>query len=97
MPSPSLSPVAEVETILRNLPLSVPVVIVKLSDAIASPFQISVKDIFFKPEQQPADNLRQPWLISSLRRELIKNEKEIAAVLKQRGNSWLTNTIEFEK
>ena len=93
----SLSPVAEVETILRNLPLSVPVVIVKLSDAIASPFQISVKDIFFKPEQQPADNLRQPWLISSLRRELIKNEKEIAAVLKQRGNSWLTNTIEFKK
>jgi hypothetical protein len=93
----SLTPVNELETILKNLPLNVPVVVVKLSDAIPSPFQIKLKDIFFKPEKQPTDNLRQPWLLSSLRRELIKNEKEIAAALKQRGNSWLTSTIEFEK
>jgi hypothetical protein len=86
----SLTPVSEVETILKNLPLNVPVVVVKLSDAIPSPFQIKLKDIFFKPEKQPTDNLRQPWLLSSLRRELIKNEKEIGAALKQRGNGWLT-------
>ena len=86
----SLTPLKEVETIFKNLPLSVPVVVVKLSDAIPSPFQIKLKDIFFKPEKQPTDNLRQPWLLSSMRRELIKNEKEIAAVIKQRGNGWLT-------
>ncbi len=86
----SLTPVSELEKILKNLPLNVPVVVVKLSDAIPSPFQIKLKDIFFKPEKQPTDNLRQPWLLSSLRRELIKNEKEIAAAIKQRGNSWLT-------
>jgi hypothetical protein len=85
----SLTPVNELEAIMKNLPLNVPVVVVKLSDAIPSPFQIKLKDIFFKPEKQPTDNLRQPWLLSSLRRELIKNEKEIAAALKQRGNSWL--------
>ncbi|MFM9838577.1 MAG: DUF58 domain-containing protein [Cyclobacteriaceae bacterium] len=93
----SLTPVGEVETIFKNLPLNVPVVVVKLSDAIPSPFQIKLKDIFFRPAKQPTDKLRQPWLLSTLRRELIKNEKEIAAALKQRGNSWLTSTIEFEK
>jgi len=92
----SLVPVNEVEAILRNLPASVPLVVVKLSDAIPSPFQMTVKDIFFKPQEQPSDKLRQPWLLSSLRRSLQKNETEIARVLKQRGNSWLTNTIGFE-
>ncbi len=90
---PSLAPVNEIETVLKNLPLSVPIVVVKLSDAIPSPFQLSVKDIFFKAGKQPSDNLRQPWLLSSLRRELIRNEKEIEPILKQRGNSWLTSTI----
>jgi hypothetical protein len=93
----SLTPATVVETILRKLPLSVPLVVVKLSDAIPSPFQVSLKDVFFKPEKQPVDRLRQPWLLSSLRKGLQKNEKEIAAILKQRGNSWLTNTIGFEK
>jgi hypothetical protein len=92
----SLTPVAELEMLLRNLPDAVPVVVVKLSDAISSPFKISLKDIFFRPETQPADHLRQPWLISSLRRTLSKNEKEIAKVLKQRGNSWLSGSIEFK-
>ena len=77
----SLVKASELESILRNLPLSVPLVVVKLSDAISSPFQFSIKDIFFKSESQPADQLRQPWLLSSLRRELQKNEKEIATLL----------------
>ncbi|MBS1505245.1 MAG: DUF58 domain-containing protein [Bacteroidetes bacterium] len=94
---PSLVPVGEVETILKNLPPSVPLVVVKLSDAIPSPFQLQVKDIFFKPEAKPSDKLRQPWLLSSLRRSLKENENDIASALKQRGNSWLTNDIEFER
>ena len=93
----SLTPASEVSTIVRNLPDSVPLVVVKLSDAIPSPFQISVKDIFFKPESQPADKLKQPWMISSLRRELLKNEQEIAVILKSRDNSWLTKDIQFER
>ena len=92
----SLTPATEVAVMVRNLPVSVPLVVVKLSDAIASPFQITIKDIFFRPEKQPADQLRQPWLISSLRRELQKNEREIEPILKQRGNSWLTNTIIYD-
>ncbi len=92
----SLSPVSEVENIIRNLAPSVPLVVVKMSDAIPSPFHFSFKDILFRPATKPADGLRQPWLISSLRRELVKNEKEITAVLRLRENSWLTNTIEFE-
>lgn len=93
----SLTPLSEVELILKNLPLAVPVVVVRLSDAIPSPFQIKVKDILFKPEKQPTDNLRQPWMLASLRRALKENENEIASALKQRGNSWLTNDIEFER
>jgi hypothetical protein len=93
----SLSPVAEVESIIKTLPLSTPLVVVKLSDAISSPFQISVKDIFFRPAKQPTDALRKPWIISSLRRDLIKNEKAIEKTLRQRANSWLTSTIELGK
>jgi Protein of unknown function DUF58 len=93
----SLTPIGEIEMVLKNLPTTVPLVVVKLSDAIASPFKISVKDIFFKPEKQPADHLRQPWLLSSLRRELLKNEKEVSVLLKTRDNSWLTSAIEWER
>ena len=92
----SLVPAGEVETILRNLPDSVPVVVVRLSDAITSPFKMTIRDIFFKPEKQPYDNLRQPWLLSSMRKALQKNEIDIARALKQRGNGWLTNAIGSE-
>jgi hypothetical protein len=92
----SLTPSGEVEIILRNLPSSVPLVVVKMSDVIPSPFQIKIKDIFFKPEKQPADDLRNPWILSSLRRELHRNEKKLNELLKKRGNSWITNTIGFE-
>jgi hypothetical protein len=94
---PSLTPLAEVQVLLRNLPLSVPVVVIKLSEAISSPFLFKVKDLLFKPEKQPVDHLRQPWMFSSLRKVLVKNEKAIAEVLKQRGNSWVTNAFEIEK
>jgi hypothetical protein len=93
----SLTPSSEIESIIKVIPASIPLLVVKLSDAIPSPFKISIKDIFFKPEKQPADALRQPWSLSSLRRDLIKNEKAIEAILKQRGNSWLTSTLELER
>jgi Protein of unknown function DUF58 len=89
----ALTPASELEMIIKNLPENVPVVVVKLSDAIPSPFQITVKDIFFKPEPQPTDALRQPWLLSSLRRELAKNEKKIGEVLKRRGNGWMVERV----
>ena len=92
----SLTPANEIAAIVRNLPLSVPLVVVKLSDAIPSPFQLSIKDIFFRPEKKPSDKLRQPWLLSSLRRDLLKNEKEIEVILKQRGNAWLTDRISYD-
>lgn len=90
---PSLVPAEEVQTLVSNLPESVPLIVVKLSTAIPSPFQISVKDIFFRPEKSPADKLRQPWLLSSLRRALIKNEEEIAAMVMRRDNSWMTDRV----
>lgn len=92
----SLTPGEEVEIILRNLPDNVPLVVVKMSDAIPSPFRIKIKDILFKPEKSPSDDLRNPWMVSSLRRELLRNEKKLNELLKKRGNSWITNTIGFE-
>jgi len=92
----SLTPASELKIIARNLSPTIPLVIVKLSSAIPSPFQISIKDIFFRPEKQPVDSLRQPWLFSSLRRTLKKNEEEIEIALAQRDNCWLTDTIQLE-
>lgn len=92
----SLTPVQQIETLIRNLPENIPLMVVKLSNAIPSPFKIKVRDMLFRPEKNPTDKLRQPWLVSSLRRTLTKNEKEIAIVLQQRGNAWLTDGIAFE-
>ncbi|MBS1488095.1 MAG: DUF58 domain-containing protein [Bacteroidetes bacterium] len=91
----SLVPADEIETVVRNLPPAIPLVIVKLSSAIPSPFNISMKDIFFRPEKKPADNLRQPWLISGLRKSLIKNETKISEAIRQRDNTWLTDRIDL--
>ncbi len=91
----ALTPVAELELLLRNLAVNIPVVVVKLSDAIPSPFQIKLKDIFFRPAKQPYDKLRKPWFVSSLRSRLQKNENEIERVLKQRGNGWVIRSIEI--
>ncbi|MFZ5970379.1 MAG: DUF58 domain-containing protein [Bacteroidota bacterium] len=93
---PSLVPATEVEIILKNLPLSIPVIVIQLSEVIPSPFQFTFKDIFFRPEEQPTDQLRQSWLLAPLRRELLKNEKNIERLLKQRGHAWLTKNIETD-
>jgi hypothetical protein len=92
----ALVPSQEVQALVKNLHPSIPFVVVKLSDAIPSPFQISLKDIFFKPEKKPSDTLRQPWMLSSLRKELIRNEEELQAILYSRENSWMVSTIETE-
>ncbi|MBS1681975.1 MAG: DUF58 domain-containing protein [Bacteroidetes bacterium] len=92
----SLAPVSEVEIIAKKLPAGIPIVIVKLSSAIPSPFRWKVKDIFFRPEKTPTDNLRQPWMFASLRRALLKNETAIETALAGRDNSWLTDIIKLE-
>jgi hypothetical protein len=92
----SLTPASEVELVAKNLPAAIPLIIIKLSTAIASPFQLKVKDIFFRPEKKPSDRLRQPWLLSSLRKTLIQNESEIERLLNHRGNCWLTDTLELD-
>lgn len=93
----ALTPVQEVELLLRKLPESVPVVVIKMSDAIPSPFSWRPQDLFFKPEKQPYDHLRQPWMIAPLRRRLQENEEQIQSALRQRGNGWLTSAIEIEE
>jgi hypothetical protein len=92
----SLTPASEIELIAKNLPQAIPLVIVKLSTAIPSPFQLKIKDIFFRPEKKPSDHLRQPWLLSSLRKTLIHNESEIAHALRDRDNCWITDTLELD-
>jgi hypothetical protein len=92
----SLTPVSEIELIAKNLPQAIPLVIVKLSSAISSPFQMKIKDIFFRPEKKPSDHLRQPWLLSSLRKTLQHNETEIENALRGRDNCWLTDTLELD-
>lgn len=94
---PSLAPSADVAALLKRLPDSVPVVVVKLSEAIPSPFRFQLKDIFFAPEPQPADALSKPWLISRLRRDLLHNEKELETLLRQRPQAWMTKTLAFEQ
>lgn len=93
---PSLTPASEVAAILKKVPDAVPVVVVKLSGAIPSPFKISAKDIFFRPEPKPAEKLSRPWLLSALRRDLLKNEKEIESAVRQRQNAWMTEAIAAE-
>lgn len=92
----SLTPAAEVSAVMKKLNDAVPVVVVKLSEGIPSPFRFRWKDILFAPEEQPADKLSRPWLLSTLRRELIRNEKELETVVRQRQNSWMTDAITFE-
>lgn len=85
----SLTPAADVAQLLGNLPFNVPVVVVRLSDAIVSPFRFRFKTIFFRPDKDPNDDLRSPWLISPLRNRMLNNEREILRMLQQRGNAWL--------
>lgn len=85
----SLVPVSEITQLLNDLPLNVPIVAVKMSDAIRSPFSVKLKNIFFRPERLPADKLSQPWLLSPLRSRLQKNERELSMLFQRRGNSWV--------
>jgi hypothetical protein len=92
----SLAPAEEVATVIKKLPEAVPVIIVRLSEGIPSPFRFRLKDLFFAPEEQPADRLSRPWLLSGLRRKLLRNEKELESVVRQRQNTWITSAITFE-
>jgi hypothetical protein len=93
---PATVPAAEVAQLMQKLPASVPLVVVRLSQAIPSPFSFKVQHLFFKPQPKPVDNLRQPWLLSSLRRTLAKNEKQIEVLIKNRDNSWMSDRIGFQ-
>lgn len=90
----SMVPSSEVAQLLGNIPFNVPVVVVRLSDAIVSPFRIRLKNIFFIPEKKANDSLRKPWLISPLRSKLQQNEREILRMLQQRGSGWMISTDE---
>ncbi len=90
---PSLTPATEIAALMKKLPEAIPLVVVKLSGSIPSPFQFSLKDIFFSPEPTPADRLSRPWLLSALRRDILRNEKEIEALVRQRQNMWMTEAI----
>lgn len=85
----SLTPAAEINRLLGNLPQHVPVACVRMSEGIRSPFKIKIKTIFFQPERSPEDKLRQPWLLSPLRSRLKNNEREILNTFQRRGNAWL--------
>lgn len=91
----SLIPVDEMEWVLKNVPMHIPVVVIRLSHAIPSPFRLKLKELFFRPEPTPVDHLRQPWLVSPLRRELVRNERAIETALHARGNAWLTDTVDM--
>lgn len=93
----SFTPAAELEVLINRIPDIIPIVVLRMSHAIASPFQFSMKEIFFRPEHTPADELRRPWMLSSLRRTLIRNEKEMEEMLKKRNNSWITDVMEFQR
>lgn len=85
----SMVPANDVAQLFGNLPFQVPVVIIRMSDAITSPFSIRLKSVFFIPERSAAESLRKPWLISPLRAKLLQNERDILRMIRQRGNSWL--------
>ncbi len=91
---PSCVPAAEVEILMQQLPPSVPMIFIRLSEAIPSPFQFSLRDIFFKPDERPTDGLRQTWLMSPLRRALQRNEKELEALAQKRDQVWLVEKID---
>jgi Protein of unknown function DUF58 len=87
----SLTPLSEVERLFGNLPMNVPVVMVRLSDAIGTPFSFKFRNLFFVSDKSPADQLRRPWLFSPLYSKLRDNEYAIDRLFRQRGNALLIN------
>lgn len=91
----SLAPEDDIYSLLSNLPLNVPVVAIRMSDAIESPFRkFKFKSVFVIPEEQPEDKLSGPWMVSSLRAKLLKNEQQLAELFRRRGNAFLIGTKE---
>lgn len=86
----SHTPVDEISVMLNNIPDYVPVVGIKLSEAIPSMFRFRIKAMMFSEEdEKPAEGLRRPWMISPLRGKLKKNETEIERLFRQRGNAFM--------
>lgn len=73
----SCVPVEQVKALANRLPPSVPIVLVRVSAAWPSPLRFSLRHLFFRPERQPGDELRQLWLLSPLRRNLLRNERAL--------------------
>ena len=90
----AFSSAAEVQKVIERLPEQTPIVVVRLSDAIGSPFNFSIRNLFFVPEKTAAVELRRPWLIAPLRTRLIINERAILKLLTKRGNSWIISANE---
>lgn len=90
----TLVPVNEVAQLLNNLAPDVPVVAIRMSDAIRSPFRMKLKNIFIVPEETPADKLSNAWLLSPLRSRLKDNEREMLNLFTKRGNAFLVSTDE---
>jgi hypothetical protein len=89
----SAAPAEEISRMLDGLPLNVPVVAIRLSDAIASPFRFGVRELFFKPKKDPAESLRKPWLLSPFRSKLLKNERDLRQLFERRGNAWIVSSV----
>jgi hypothetical protein len=86
----SLTPAQEVYRLFSSLPLNVPVVAVKMSEAIHSPLHhVRLKNLFFVKDEEPEDKLVTPWLVSPLRSKLLQNENELSNLFQRRGNAFL--------
>ncbi|HLG02123.1 MAG TPA: DUF58 domain-containing protein [Bacteroidia bacterium] len=88
----SAVPAEDISRLLQNLPLHIPVVAFRLSDAISSPLRLKFRHLFFRPRRTPADKLRRPWTLSPLRIRLQRNERELQDIFKKRGNAWLISS-----
>lgn len=90
----ALTPAGEVAQLLGNLNYNIPVVVVRLSDSISSPFRFRLKNLFIIPAKTSTDNLKQPWMLAPLRGKLQKNERAIFRMLQQRGNGWMISATD---
>ncbi len=84
---PSVTPAAEVEKLLWQLPANVPVVAVQLSGSIPTLLQMPASEYFFSRYLRPAEKLRRAWTFAGLRRKLRDNEMQLEMLLNRRGNS----------
>jgi hypothetical protein len=85
----SMTPIEEISVLLNNIPDYVPVVGVKISEAIPSVFKFKVKSLFFKADENAVDQMKKPWMLSPLRAKLKKNETDMERLFRMRGNAFL--------